>query len=246
MTMQEHPSEIELLELVEGDLDDAERGAIEAHLAGCVTCAAARAELEQSRGVLRSLPLLELPPKRRALIFDSLPRQDRDRSGWRSPKRLALVAVPVAAAVAAVVAISVSRGGGTTTASDEAARAAAPAAVAEAQTAGGATAAPPAATPPSRTTAPSFAAPAHTGATETAPAPSTETTFTAQSTKIRALGAATDVAVVLESAGVHVVEVRNESVIVTGDPAAVRQALDGRVTAQRQKSVEVIVRPAGS
>jgi len=239
VTMQEHPSDVELLELVEGDLDEPERAAIETHIATCARCAAAVAELEQAREVLRSAPLLELPPERRALIFESLPPQEADRSGVRrffsSPRRIALVAVPVAAAaIAAAVTISLTGGGGGAESKGERLQAEASRTAAPPAAEAGGTAATTAAAIPAP--APSIeAAPAKTGATETSAAP--------QPTTIRALGAATDVADELERAGIHVDRVLAHKVIVTGDPAAVRAALDGRLSSPEQPGVDVVVQP---
>jgi hypothetical protein len=236
--MQEHPSEIELLELVEGELDGPEKAAVEAHVTSCLRCAASVAELEQGRAALRGAPLFELPAERRSAIFASLGAQERDRSRrlafLSSPRQLALVAVPVAAAVATAVTISVTGGNGSPGATDEAA--AQPLAEEHASRTA---AAPPAGRAEASTPAPSggAAAAGTTGAAlDTAPV-----TAASAPTRIRALGAATDVADALERAGVHVDRILDRQVEVTGDPDAVRAALAGRLAAPGQQAVVVVV-----
>ena len=66
MMAANHPNDIELLEYVEGDLDEPARAAVHAHLEDCETCAAEIGRLELARGALRASPLLQLPAGRRA------------------------------------------------------------------------------------------------------------------------------------------------------------------------------------
>jgi anti-sigma factor RsiW len=125
MMAEIHPTEIELLDYVEGDVDTSASGVLRAHVEACSACSATVAELERARATLRGAPLLELPATRADAMLRRLPRQEPDRPTWfeqlRSPRRLALVLAPTAALAAAVVAIVVVAGNG-----DEAGREAAP------------------------------------------------------------------------------------------------------------------------
>jgi hypothetical protein len=113
MMAEIHPTEIELLEYVEGELDASARGVLATHVEACAACSASVAQLEQARAILRDSPLLELPARADAMLR-SLPRQDRDEPGFlgwlRSPRRLVLVLAPAAAA--AIVASVVVTGNG--------------------------------------------------------------------------------------------------------------------------------------
>lgn len=118
---ERHLSELELLELVEGELGPAEAAAAGRHVQACAACRAQRDDLVRARDALRAAPLLELPRARLAAVLGSLPPQEREPRGVRaffaSPLRIALVAVPAAvAAVAVVVSLSVGDGGGGTSA----------------------------------------------------------------------------------------------------------------------------------
>lgn len=112
-----HPNDVELLEYVEGDLDETAAATIRAHVAGCEDCARELAESERARKALHTSPPLRLPDGRLDAMLASLPRQEpreRDvRSFIESRRRLLLVATPAAAAlVAVVIAFAVSPGGG--------------------------------------------------------------------------------------------------------------------------------------
>jgi anti-sigma factor RsiW len=95
-----HPDEIQLLDYVEGDLDDAARGVVDAHLAGCAECAEQISRLETGREALRGAPLLEAPEQ----IRPELPERPSARRFTVRPRRLVAVLAPVAV-VAAVVAV---------------------------------------------------------------------------------------------------------------------------------------------
>lgn len=95
-----HPGEIQLLDYVEGDLDDAARDVVDAHLAGCAECAEQIRLLEAGRGALRGAPMLEAP----AGQLGELPEQARPARRRFRPGRVIAVLAPVAA-VAGVVAI---------------------------------------------------------------------------------------------------------------------------------------------
>ena len=110
-----HPSDVELLEYLEGELTPDEAGAVRVHLAACAACAAQVAEAERARTVLRASPLLDLPPERRDALVRDLPRQERDRPRLgellSSPRRLVVVLAPVAAAIVAVAVLTTTGGG---------------------------------------------------------------------------------------------------------------------------------------
>jgi anti-sigma factor RsiW len=100
-----HLPEDVLLELVEGDLADADSAAARAHVQDCAVCRATAGELEAARSALRAAPSLDLPVARRAEILRALPEQEGRPSRRR---RLALLA-PAAAVVVAALAVAVAR-----------------------------------------------------------------------------------------------------------------------------------------
>ena len=95
-----HPDEIQLLDYVEGDLDPASRGVVEAHLADCAECAEQMSRLEAGREALRGAPMLEAP----AGLLGELPERARPARRSFRPGRVIVVLAPVAA-IAGVVAI---------------------------------------------------------------------------------------------------------------------------------------------
>jgi anti-sigma factor RsiW len=112
-----HPNDVELLEYVEGDLDEAAAARVRAHVAACEECARELEETERARKLLHTSPPIRLPAGRLDAMLASLPPQEprqRDvRSFIESRRRLLLVATPAAAAlVAVVIAFAVSPGGG--------------------------------------------------------------------------------------------------------------------------------------
>ncbi len=132
---REHLSEIELMELVEGELHEPEEASARAHVAACRECSASLAGLEQARATLRAAPMLELPESRFRELLDGLPAQDGEPTGRRSafarPRRWLVVLAPAAAvAVAVVLAVTLVNGPG---GGDDEAAAPAPAAAEEAQ-----------------------------------------------------------------------------------------------------------------
>lgn len=109
-----HPSELELLAHVEGELEEAERERVTAHVVGCSTCAGTVAELEAARAALRSSPLLEPPPELRRRLSDDLDLHTPPRRVYVSSMRLVTLLAPVAivfALVAAVAALQRAGGG---------------------------------------------------------------------------------------------------------------------------------------
>jgi anti-sigma factor RsiW len=95
-----HPDDIQLLDYVEGDLDDAARDVVEGHLAGCAECAAQVRLLETGREALHGAPMLEAP----AGLPGELPDVERRPRRSIRPGRVIAVLAPVAA-IAGVVAI---------------------------------------------------------------------------------------------------------------------------------------------
>lgn len=230
-----HPSEIELVELVEGELEEAVSAAIAAHVERCETCRSQLALLEAGRSALRALPLLELPPGRLEQALSALPTQEREpglvRSLLRFRRRLALTLVPAAlAVVAVVVGITVATrdgserrpaAGAETTAAVMEAQEAAPAAEAAAGAAPGESAAAEDTPLESATTG---------AASERAPGP-----------PFLVAGPVDEVVRLLEDAGLTVM-VDGNTVTVTGaDPDAVAEALAARPAGD----VEVVVGDAG-
>jgi anti-sigma factor RsiW len=239
MTNNAHLSEIELLELVEGDLHDAQESAARGHIATCRECAEHVARLEQARVILRAAPLLELPEERFRTMLDGLPRQDdaeaKRRGAPGRARRWLLVLAPVGAvaAVAAVLAVSLN-GGGEESAAPAKAPAEAPQVLnADASQSEAAEAAPPAAAvqPPEE---------AGGGASAATPAPET-TLDSAARQKVRSVGGTpADVAEQLHEQGFDT-RVAGETVEVVGaDPDAVTNALEQLPDG----NVDVVVVPA--
>ena len=224
MMAQAHPSDIELFEEVEGDLDPEQSAAVRAHLETCPACAATVAELEQARTVLRASPIFELPEERSRAIAAGLPRRERARPQLleflSSPRRLAAVLVPVAAAVVAVVVVTTTGGNGR-----EESRAAEKTAQAP-------------------VTAPAAAeAQADAGAQEAAPATTVPPQALEAVVPVASVqGQAADVAKLLEDKG-FTARVVNETTVEVTDAAEakVKEALKGLPPGP----VQVLVKPAG-
>lgn len=127
-----HPSDLELLEYSEGELDETAAEAVRTHLETCAACAATVAAADRGRELLRASPLAELPEDRWQVMLRDLPPQEPGRSRWQaflsSPRRMATVLAPVAVAAVAVVVV-------VTTTGDEKARKQAGDAAVAAQTA---------------------------------------------------------------------------------------------------------------
>jgi 2-oxoglutarate dehydrogenase E2 component (dihydrolipoamide succinyltransferase) len=249
-----HPSDIELLEYVEGDLEDSEAATVRAHVAACEACAATVAELEAARAILRASPLLELSGRRRERIFAHLPKQEREAAGLRtflaSPKRLVAVLAPaaVAAAVAVTLAVALGDGGGR----EEAAplRGVEEAAQAEA------------AAPPAEAAAPAEPAPAAEPAPPVeAPAPAPEATGGAEDTTtmpeapvleaqapLTTEGSPAEVAAFLRERGLDA-KVVGETVEVTAatqeDVASLQEQLAKLLEERGPGSTVVVVKPSG-
>lgn len=147
-----HPSDVELLEYAEGELDETAAAGVRAPVRACEDCARELAETERARTLLHAAPPLRLPDGRLDAMLASLPRQERRertvRSFIDSRRRLLLVATPAAAALAAVViAFAVTSGGSDGTGREAGEAPAAQTAAAEADESLEATVAPEAAAP---------------------------------------------------------------------------------------------------
>jgi anti-sigma factor RsiW len=113
MVSDTHPHDIELFEYVEGELPEARREEIAAHLATCGVCAGQVELAAAGRHALQGVGLTEMPEPRRNEILRNLPRQEPERAlGERVgfPRRL-LVGLAVLLVVAAFTAVLI-RGGG--------------------------------------------------------------------------------------------------------------------------------------
>jgi anti-sigma factor RsiW len=113
MVSDTHPHDIELFEYVEGELPEARREEIAAHLATCGVCAGQVELAAAGRHALQGVGLTEMPEPRRNEILRNLPRQEPERAlGERVgfPRRL-LVGLAVLLVVAAFTAVLVKGGG---------------------------------------------------------------------------------------------------------------------------------------
>ncbi len=110
MMASDHPSEIELFEEVEGELEPERSSAIRSHLETCPACAASIAELMRAREALRSSPLLELPAVRVSEMVATFPRRERTRRFFLARlttlQRVGAAAAAVAAVVVAVTVVT--------------------------------------------------------------------------------------------------------------------------------------------
>ena len=80
-----HPSEIELFEEVEGELEPEQSAELRAHLETCQACSASVADLVQAREVLRASPLLESPAARVDAMIATFPKPERERRAPAEP-----------------------------------------------------------------------------------------------------------------------------------------------------------------
>jgi putative zinc finger protein len=104
-----HPEEL-LAEYVDGSLEQDERAAVEAHLAGCEQCRDEVSGARHARQALVALPEVELPEGFRA---DRRARRVRAAPGRHDRLRRTLVGVGAAAAsIAAIVGVAVLIGNG--------------------------------------------------------------------------------------------------------------------------------------
>jgi anti-sigma factor RsiW len=100
MVSRMHPENVELLDYVEGDLDDTARAQIEAHVAGCAECAEQIRFLEAGRDAVRGAPLLEAPER----AMPSVPAREPVRQ-WGLRLRTAVTVLAPVAVIALVVGV---------------------------------------------------------------------------------------------------------------------------------------------
>jgi hypothetical protein len=109
MTQTGHPEEL-LAEYVDGTLDEHDRRAVEAHLASCTTCSDEVALAGRSRRLLRDLAEEPVPFGVTRPVLDETSRAGRrERTPWGQRIQWA-AGVAVAAALVAVVAVSLPNG----------------------------------------------------------------------------------------------------------------------------------------
>ncbi len=221
-----HLSEIELLEVCEKELGGRELADAEAHLEGCAVCRTGLRELEAGRAVLRASPRFELPPTVLRAVLGSLPAQDREprtRRWLESPRRLALVVLPVAAVAIVAATVSLTVGGN---GDDAASERAAAETVLEAQAEASA----------GEAAQDSASEEAEGGAVES---PSAATESASATQPVLVVGPVEEVVKILEDAGLTV---RAEGVTITivgAGPEEVARLLAGRPAGD----VEVVVAP---
>src|SRR6185503_18624798 len=94
-----HPSDVELFEYVEGELDGPAAARVRLHVDSCPICAAAIARSDRGRDALRASPILELPESARRTLRDQLGEQEPppERPRRWSAGRLAAILAPIAA-----------------------------------------------------------------------------------------------------------------------------------------------------
>ena len=100
---------------LEGDLADAERVAVEAHLAGCAGCAEELGFLRDTVSRLRRLPAPEPPPFLETRVMARIEAGEARPSGfwrWLAPASVPVIAAPYAAAAAALAVFAFATPGG--------------------------------------------------------------------------------------------------------------------------------------
>ena len=107
MMAERHPDELDLLDLVEGELPRAAQESVAAHVEGCARCSEVVRQLRAGRGALHSSGVLQLSERARDRIsaaIDEEPRARRFRF-WE-PRRLGLVVAATLVLVASAVAVA--------------------------------------------------------------------------------------------------------------------------------------------
>jgi len=104
---ERHPDELDLLDLVEGELPRAAEGSVAAHVEGCARCSEAVRQLRAGRAALHASGVLQLSERARdgiSAAIDEEPRARRFRF-WE-PRRLGLVVAATLVLVASAVAVA--------------------------------------------------------------------------------------------------------------------------------------------
>ena len=106
---ERHPDELDLLDLVEGELPGAAHDAVAAHVEGCARCTETVRQLRAGRGALHASGVLQLSSRARDAISEAIDREPRlrsHRSRYWEPRRLGLVVALTLVLVASVVAVA--------------------------------------------------------------------------------------------------------------------------------------------
>jgi anti-sigma factor RsiW len=103
-----HPNDIDLFDYVEGDVAEARKVEIDAHLAGCPVCSQQVQRVQAGKEALRESQFLHLPARRLEGVFMNLPTQPQERGRRRalSPKQVIAVLTPVVAVVAVIAVLT--------------------------------------------------------------------------------------------------------------------------------------------
>jgi hypothetical protein len=113
MTTDPHPEEL-LAPYVDGELEDGERRAVEAHLAGCARCREEVTLARASVARLRALPELEAPAGLASRALAESGGGERAATAARPPRGARWVPAAAAAVLVALVAVVALRPGGGT------------------------------------------------------------------------------------------------------------------------------------
>lgn len=106
---EHHPDELDLLDLVEGELPRAVEGSVAAHVEGCPACAGTVRQLRAGRSALHASGILELSERRRDAISEAIdgePRLRSHRFRHLQPRRLGVVLAATLVLVASVLAVA--------------------------------------------------------------------------------------------------------------------------------------------
>jgi hypothetical protein len=104
---ERHPDELDLLDLVEGELPRAAQGSVAAHVEGCPQCTETIRQLRAGRAALHASGVLQLSERARDGISAAIDREPRERRFrlWET-RRLGLVLAATLVLVASVVAVA--------------------------------------------------------------------------------------------------------------------------------------------
>ena len=103
---ERHPDELDLLDLVEGELPRAAQGSVAAHVEGCARCSEVVRQLRAGRGALHASGVLQLSERARDGISAAIDEQPRTRRfRFWEPRRLGLVLAATLVLVASAVAV---------------------------------------------------------------------------------------------------------------------------------------------
>ena len=109
MMAERHPDELDLLDLVEGELPRVAEESIAAHVRDCPECSETVRQLRAGRGALHASGVLQLSERARdgiAAAIDREPRLRAHRFRYWEPRRLGVVLGMTLVLVASVVAVA--------------------------------------------------------------------------------------------------------------------------------------------